>query len=50
VIVENTLTAEAFLPEADAFILVTGYESPLSEEELRFFKAGAASGKRIFIV
>ncbi len=50
VIVENTLTTEAFLPEADAFILVTSYESPLSEEELRFFKAGAASGKRIFVV
>jgi len=50
VIVENTLTTEAFLPEADAFILVTSYESPLTEEELRFFKVGAASGKRIFVV
>lgn len=50
VIVENTLTTDAFLPEADAFILVTSYESPLSEEELRFFKAGATFGKRIFVV
>jgi small GTP-binding protein len=50
VIVENTLTTEAFLPEADAFVLVTSYESPLSEEEIRFFKAGATSGKRIFVV
>jgi GTP-binding protein EngB required for normal cell division len=48
-ILENTLTTEAFLPEADAFILVTSYESPLSEEELRFFKASVASGKRIFV-
>ncbi len=50
VIVENTLTTEAFLPEADAFVLVTSYESPLAEEEVRFFKAGAASGRRIFVV
>ena len=50
VIAENTLTTEAFLPEADAFILVTSFDSPLSEEELRFFKAGSASGRRIFLV
>ena len=50
VIVENTLTTEAFLPEADAFVLVTSYDSPLSEEEIRFFKAGASSGRRIFVV
>jgi small GTP-binding protein len=50
VIAENTLTTAAFLPEADAFILVTSYDSPLSEEEMRFFKAGSASGRRIFVV
>jgi GTP-binding protein EngB required for normal cell division len=50
VIVENTLTTEAFVPAADAFILVTSYDSPLSEEEMRFFKAGASSGRRIFVV
>jgi small GTP-binding protein len=50
VIVENTFTTEAFLPEADALILVTSYESPLSEDEFRFFKAGASSGRRIFVV
>jgi small GTP-binding protein len=50
VIVENTLTTEAFLPEADAFILVTSYDSPLSEEEMRFFKAGSSAGRRIFVV
>ncbi len=50
VIVENTLTTEAFLPEADAFILVTSYESPLSEEEIRFFKAASTSGRRVFVV
>jgi GTP-binding protein EngB required for normal cell division len=50
VIVENTLTTQAFLPEADAFVLVTSYESPLSEEEVRFFKAASASGRRLFVV
>jgi len=50
VIAENTLTTEAFLPEADAFILVTSYDSPLSEEEMRFFKASSASRRRVFVV
>lgn len=50
VIAENTLTTEAFLPEADALIVVTSYESPLSEDELQCLRAGLASGKRIFLV
>lgn len=50
VVVENTLTTEAFLPEADAFVLVTSYESSLSEDEVRFFKAASTSGRRIFVV
>lgn len=49
-IVENTLTTEAFLPEADAFVLVTSYDSPLSEEELSFFKMASSSGRRVFVV
>jgi GTP-binding protein EngB required for normal cell division len=49
-IVENTQTTESFFPEADAFLLVTGYESPLSEEELLFFKYASALGRRIFVV
>jgi GTP-binding protein EngB required for normal cell division len=50
VISENTLTTESFLPEADAFILVTSYEGPLSDEEMRFFRAGSSAGRRIFVV
>jgi GTP-binding protein EngB required for normal cell division len=50
VFVENTLTTEAFLPEADAFVLVTSCDSPLSDEEVRFFRAGSSSGRRIFVV
>jgi hypothetical protein len=50
VVIENTLTTEAFLPEADAFILVTSYDSPLSEDEVRFLKAASARRSRIFVV
>lgn len=49
-IIENTLTTETFLPEADAILLVTSYESPLSEEEVRFFKVALSSRRRVFVV
>ena len=47
---ENTRTTESFLPEADAFLLVTSYESPLSDEEMRFFRTAASSPRRTFVV
>lgn len=47
---ENTRTTEAFLPEADALLLVTSYESPLSEEERRILHAAAASARRAYVV
>ncbi len=50
VVVENTLTTESFLPEADAFVLVTSHDSPLSEDEVRFLKAASAQRSRTFIV
>jgi small GTP-binding protein len=50
VIVENTLTTQAYLPETDALLLVTSFESPLSEEELNFFRAASGSGLPIFVV
>ncbi|MGH7119308.1 MAG: dynamin family protein, partial [Acetobacteraceae bacterium] len=49
-IVENTRTTEAFLPEADACILVTSYDSALSEEESRVLETVYRSGRRAFIV
>jgi GTP-binding protein EngB required for normal cell division len=49
-IVENTRTTERFLPEADAFMLVTSYDSPLSEEELRVLQGIATSASRLFLV
>ena len=47
---ENTQTTEQFLPEADAFILVTSYESPLSEEEDRILHRIRLANKRLFVV
>lgn len=49
-IVENTLTTERFLPQADAFILVTSYESPISEEEHRILERIRNTGKPLFVV
>ncbi len=49
-IAENTRTAMGFLPEADALILVSGYESPLSEEELRVLQAMASTTIQVFFV
>jgi hypothetical protein len=49
-IIENTRTTERFLPEADAFVLVTSYEGALSEEELRFLGEAVRSGRRVFVV
>lgn len=49
-ILENTLTTERFLPEADAFVLVTSYESPLSEEEDRILSRIRNTGKKLFVV
>lgn len=49
-IAENTRTTESFLPEADAFILLTSYESPMSAEELRVVREAHASARRTFVV
>jgi len=49
-IIENTLTTERFLPEADAFVLVTSYESPLSEEEDRILHRIRNTNKKLFVV
>jgi small GTP-binding protein len=47
---ENTRTTEEFLPEADAFVLVTSYDSPLSGEEMRFIKCALPSSRQLFVV
>ena len=47
---ENTLTTESYLPEADAFLLVTSFDGPLSEEEMRFFRLVSSSARHVFVV
>ena len=49
-IFENTKTTERFIPEIDVLILVTSYESPLSEDEMRFLHYALASVGAVFIV
>jgi GTPase SAR1 family protein len=47
---ENTRTAMAFLPEADVLVLVSGYDSPLSEDELRVLQSMANTTVQVFFV
>jgi small GTP-binding protein len=49
-IAENTRTTEEFLPQADAFVVVTSYESPLSADEMRLLGTLTAQGYRAFLV
>lgn len=49
-IAENSRTTERFVPQADAFILVTSYESPLSEEEDRMLRRIRNTGKKLFVI
>jgi small GTP-binding protein len=49
VIAENTATTNAFLPEADALLLVTSFESPLTEEELAFFRRASNRDLPVFV-
>ncbi len=49
-IAENTRTTEAFLPEADALLLVTSYESPLSVEELSILRSASWYARRVFVI
>ncbi len=47
---ENTFTTERFLPDADAFVLVSSYDSPLSDEETALLRHIVPTGKRLFFV
>lgn len=48
-IVENSKTTERFIPEIDVLILVTSYESPLTEDEIRFLQQTAPSVRATFV-
>ncbi len=47
-IAANTQTTERFLPEADAVIFVTSFESPLAEGEIQFLKKVREHVRKIF--
>ena len=49
-IFENTETTERYIPEIDVLILVSGYESPLTEEEIRFLNRASPSVRAVFVV
>ncbi len=49
-IAANTATTERFLPEADAVIFVTSFESPLAREELQFLDKVRDHVRKIFLV
>ncbi len=49
-IAENTRTTERYLPEADALLLVTSYDSALTEEECRTLEHAQPSGRPIFVI
>jgi GTP-binding protein EngB required for normal cell division len=49
-IVENARTTEGFLPEADALLMVSGYDAPLSDDELRIARTLARLKRRLFFV
>jgi hypothetical protein len=50
IITANTATTATFLPEADAVIFVTSFESPLSEYELDLLRTVRRHVRKIFVV
>jgi GTP-binding protein EngB required for normal cell division len=49
-IAANTRTTRQFLPEADAAILVTSFESPMTEAEVNFLQEVREHVRKVFIV
>jgi GTP-binding protein EngB required for normal cell division len=49
-IAANTATTSEFLPEADAVIFLTSFESPLAEAELQFLDQVRRHVRKIFLV
>jgi GTP-binding protein EngB required for normal cell division len=49
-ILENTRTSLSFLRETDALVLVSSYESPLSEEEMQVLEQMARTRTQVFFV
>ena len=49
-IAANTRTTLSFLPEADAIILVTSHDGPLSRDEADVLKWAGTAGRPVFVV
>lgn len=49
-IAANTRTTQGFLPDADAIILVTSHDGPLSEEEAGVLAWAGVAGRPLFVV
>ncbi len=49
-IAANTRTTRRFLPEIDAAILVTSFESPMAEAEIRFLRELREHVRKVFVV
>ena len=46
----NTAATLAYLPQADALVFVTAFDSPLTEAETAFLKRAAPHAGRLFVV
>lgn len=49
-ILANTRTTEAFLPEADALLLVSSHDSPIAAEEEAILRQAVAMRRALFVV
>lgn len=47
---ENSRTTEAYFPEADAVIVVSGFDGPLTDDEVRALHTFAETGRPVFLV
>jgi GTPase Era involved in 16S rRNA processing len=50
VVLENTATTREFLPEVDAFVFVTSFDSPFSTEEGEFLREALSRNRKVFLV
>ncbi len=46
----NTTTTLGFLPEADAFLLVTSFDDPLNDEEIAVLRFAHSADRPVFVV
>lgn len=47
---ENSRTTESYFPEADAAVVVSGFDGPLTEDEIQAIRTFAETGRAVFVV